>query len=86
MHYGQGPLWRLFALPHPAMAATASVERAPNAAPQASAKWRIMWRLAPRLLERWSETGRLNAINAAVTTTTKKVGSSQQCSRNTEAF
>ena len=32
-----------------------------------------MWRLAPRLLEHWSETNRLNAINAAVTATTKKV-------------
>jgi len=40
---------------------------------QASAKWRLVWRLAPRLLEHWSETGRLNAINAAVTATTKKV-------------
>ncbi len=41
--------------------------------PQASAKWRLMWRLAPRLLEQWSATGRLDAINAAVSTTTKKV-------------
>ena len=40
---------------------------------QASAKWRIMWRLAPWLLEHWSETGRLDAINAAVTAAVKKV-------------
>ncbi len=32
-----------------------------------------MWRLAPRLLEHWSATGRLDAINAAVSTTTKQV-------------
>jgi hypothetical protein len=52
---------------------TAVVEKGSDAAPQASAKWRIMWRMAPRLLERWSEAGRLNAINAAVTTSVKKV-------------
>ena len=40
---------------------------------QAGAKWRVMWRLAPSLMEHWSASGRLNAINAAVTTTTKKV-------------
>ena len=40
---------------------------------QASAKWRLLWRLAPRLLEHWSATGRLDAINAAVSTTTKRV-------------
>ena len=44
-----------------------------GAALQASAKWRLMWRLTPRLLEHWSEVGRLNTINAAVTATTKKV-------------
>ena len=44
-----------------------------DAVPQAAAKWRLLWRLAPRLLERWSATGRLNAINAAVSAVTKKV-------------
>ena len=47
---------------------------------QASAKWRIVWRLAPRLLERWSEAGRLNAINAAVTETTHQVCGCRCCS------
>ncbi len=40
---------------------------------QAAAKWRLMWRLAPHLLERWSATGRLNAVNTAVSAITKKV-------------
>ena len=35
--------------------------------PQDSAKWRLLWRLAPRLLERWSTAGRLDAIHGAVT-------------------
>ena len=40
---------------------------------QASAKWRLLWRFAPRLLEHWSAIGRLDDVNAAVSTTTKKV-------------
>ena len=43
--------------------------------PQASAKWRILWRMAPRLLEHWSESGRSDAINTAVSTATKEVPS-----------
>jgi len=48
----------------------------PERCAQAAVKWRLMWRLAPRLLESWAETGRLNAINAAVSAATKKVCSS----------
>ena len=35
-----------------------------------------MWRFAPRLLEHWSAAGRLDAMNAAVSNTTKRVRSS----------
>ena len=45
----------------------------PPAVLQAAIKWRLVWRLAPRLLERWSEAGHLNEINAAVSAMTKKV-------------
>ena len=41
--------------------------------PQAYTPWRLLWRLVPRLLDRWSVTGRTFPLHKALSDTTSKV-------------
>ena len=40
-----------------------------DALPQAASKWRLLLRMAPRLFKRWSDASRLDAVDAALSTT-----------------